>query len=445
MTISQLKAYEGNCIIEKGEQFSYADLVQKIEDYQNKLSSEIEKGDVICIKSDYSFKSIAIFLALMELPCIIVPIVPTTDSEMESKLKASLVNKIISFNNEEIQIETITETLEIPKNYSEITDKNQSGLVLFSSGTTGEPKVMVHNLTELAESFAQPKKRRNLNFLLFLMFDHIGGINTLLNCLNNGSAITLPENRNPEYILDLIQTQKVQILPTSPTFLNLMLMNENFADYDLSSLKMITYGTERMPQTLLNKLKERIPSVKFLQTFRTSETGILRTESKSSTSLFFKIVDPDYQFKIEEGQLFLKSKTQVKGYLNHKSDQFTDEGWFATGDLVETDEDGYMKIIGRMNKVINVGGQKVLPKEVEDVINEIPDVLDSTVFARDNAITGQMVVAEVVISEESDEKEIKKLVLAKCRLELDKYKVPSKIILTNKLESTNRFKKGNKI
>ncbi|HCN11554.1 MAG TPA: o-succinylbenzoate--CoA ligase, partial [Chryseobacterium sp.] len=185
-----------------------------------------------------------------------------------------------------------TETLEIPKNYSEITDKNQSGLVLFSSGTTGEPKVMVHNLTELAESFAQPKKTRNLNFLLFLMFDHIGGINTLLNCLNNGSAITLPENRNPAYILDLIQTQKVQILPTSPTFLNLMLMNENFADYDLSSLKMITYGTERMPQTLLNKLKERIPSVKFLQTFGTSETGILRTESKSSTSLFFKIVDP---------------------------------------------------------------------------------------------------------------------------------------------------------
>ncbi|HMU07170.1 MAG TPA: AMP-binding protein, partial [Kaistella sp.] len=176
MTISQLKAYEGNCIIEKGEQFSYADLVQKIEDYQNELSSEIEKGDVICIKSDYSFKSIAIFLALMELPCIIVPIVPTTDSEMKSKLKASLVNKIISFNNEEIQIETITETLEIPKNYSEITDKNQSGLVLFSSGTTGEPKVMVHNLTELAESFAQPKKTRNLNFLLFLMFDHIGGI-----------------------------------------------------------------------------------------------------------------------------------------------------------------------------------------------------------------------------------------------------------------------------
>ena len=195
----------------------------------------------------------------------------------------------------------------------------------------------------------------------------------------------------------------------------------------------------------MNKLKERIPSVKFLQTFGTSETGILRTESKSSTSLFFKIVDPDYQFKIEDGQLFLKSKTQVKGYLNHKSDQFTDEGWFATGDLVETDEDGYMKIIGRMNKVINVGGQKVLPKEVEDVINEIPEVLDSTVFARDNAITGQMVVAEVVISEESDEKEIKKLVLAKCRLELDKYKVPSKIILTNKLESTNRFKKGNKI
>ena len=444
MTINQLRNYEGNCIIENDEVFSYLDLVQKIESYQNELSSQIQKGDIVCIKSDYSFKSIALFLALMGFPCIIVPIVPTTDSELKNKLKASLINKIISFNCGNLQIDSISENSEFPKNYSEITDNNQSGLVLFSSGTTGEPKVMVHNLTELAESFAPPKKVRNLNFLLFLMFDHIGGINTLLNCLNNGSAITLPENRNPEYILELIQTKKVQILPTSPTFLNLMLMNENFADYNLSSLKMITYGTERMPQTLLNKLKEKIPTVKFLQTFGTSETGILRTESKSSTSLFFKIVDPYYQFKIDNGQLFLKSKTQVKGYLNQESDQFTDEGWFATGDLVETDDDGYMRIIGRMNKVINVGGQKVLPKEVEDVINEIPEVLDSTVFARDNAITGQMVVAEVVISEHSDEKEIKKKVAEKCRLELDKYKVPSKIIVTNKLESTNRFKKGNK-
>ena len=443
MNLEQLKNYDGTCIIEENKTFSYPDLVQNVAKYQTEISSKINKGDVVCIQSDYSFDSISLFLALLQASCIVVPIVPTTDAEFDLKLKAAFINKIITINDEGLQISNINFEGETPENYTQIIEKNNSGLVLFSSGTTGVPKVMVHNLTELAESLKPPKKIRNLNFLLFLLFDHIGGINTLLNCLNNGSAITIPANRNPEYILQIIQDKKVQILPTSPTFLNLMLMTENFSSYNLSSLKMITYGTERMPQTLLDKLKLKIPTVKFLQTFGTSETGILKTESKSSTSLFFKIVDEDYQFKIENDQLFLKSKNQVKGYLNQESDQFLDEGWFATGDLVETDGDGYMKVVGRMNKIINVGGLKVLPKEVEDVILQVENVIDATVFSRDNAITGQMVCAEVVINENSDKAAMKKLIFEKCRQDLDKYKIPSKLIITNTLAVSNRFKKGN--
>lgn len=443
MNLEQLKSYSGTCIIEENQTFSYEDLVKNVAKYQAEISSKINKGDVVCIQSDYSFESISLFLALIQNSCIIVPIVPTTEAEFDLKLKAAFITKIIKIKEDGLLILDIKSQNETPENYTQITNKNNCGLVLFSSGTTGVPKVMVHNLTELAESLKPPKKIRNLNFLLFLLFDHIGGINTLLNCLNNGSAITIPANRNPEYILQLIQDKKIQILPTSPTFLNLLLMTEDFDSYDLSSLKMITYGTERMPQSLLDKLKLKIPTVKFLQTFGTSETGILKTESKSSTSLFFKIVDPDYQFKIESDQLFLKSKNQVQGYLNQKSDQFTDEGWFATGDIVERDEDGYMKIIGRLNKIINVGGLKVLPKEVEDVILQVPNVIDATVFSRDNAITGQMVCAEVVISENADKSEMKKLISEKCRQDLDKYKVPSKIIITNTLAVSNRFKKGN--
>ena len=445
MTIDRLKSYYGTCIIEDNAKFSYAELSKKIEEFQSKLSNFIQKNDVVCIKSDYSFSSISLFLALSQIPCIIVPVVPTTEAEMESKIKASKINKMISLENGLLHIENLEQNETVSEKYLHITESGNSGLVLFSSGTTGEPKVMVHNLSHLMGSFVTPKKTRNLNFILFLLFDHIGGINTLLNCLNNGSAITIPANRNPEYILQLIQDKKVQILPTSPTFLNLMLMTENFGSYDLSSLKMITYGTERMPQTLLDKLKDKIPSVKFLQTFGTSETGILKTESKSSTSLFFKIVDADYQWKIEDGQLFLKSKNQVQGYLNQKSNQFTVEGWFATGDLVETDDEGYMKIIGRINKVINVGGQKVLPKEVEDVINKLPNVIDSTVFSRTNAITGQMVCAEVVVAENSDKSQMKKIILQECRNQLDKYKIPSKLIITNSLGISTRFKKSNKI
>ncbi len=442
MNINQFNNYSGLSIIEEDTVFTYSDLADQILQYQKELTTIIVSGDVVAILSDYSFQSISMLLALSEFPCIIVPIVVTTDLEVKNKLKAGKVTKIINFVDNKFSVKnTENDIFEKVDKYDIIIAKGQSGLVLFSSGTTGVPKVMVHNFSEIISEFKLPRKQKNLNFILFLLFDHIGGINTLLNCLNNGSQITIPSNRNPEYILQLIENKKVQVLPTSPTFLNLMLMTEDFDKYDLSSLKMITYGTERMPQHLLDKLKVKIPSVKFMQTFGTSETGILKTESKSSTSLFFRIIDPNYQYKIENEQLYLKSKNQVSGYVNQESNQFTKEGWFATGDLVEVDDDGYLKIVGRINKVINVGGQKVLPKEVEDVINQIPEVIDSTVFGKDNAITGQMVCAKVVIKEGLNEKEMKQLVLAKCREDLDKYKVPSKLIITHLLDFTSRFKK----
>lgn len=441
MKIDQLQNYSGVSIIEESKHYTYQELYDHISQYQDLLKTKIVVHDIVAVQSDYSFESICILLALSQFPCIIVPIVPTTDAEVQNKLMASKATKIIKFENKNIAITSLFNDFEEIDNYLKITRENHAGLVLFSSGTTGVPKVMVHDFSEIISEFRAPKKQKNLNFLLFLLFDHIGGINTLLSCLNNGSQITIPSNRNPEYILQLIQDKNIQVLPTSPTFLNLMLMTEDFHEYDLSCLKMITYGTERMPQHLLNRLKEKIPSVKFLQTFGTSETGILKTESKSSTSLFFKIIDPNYQYKIEEDQLYLKSKNQVLGYVNLSSNQFTEEGWFATGDLVEVDEDGYLKILGRINKVINVGGLKVLPKEVEDIINQIPNVIDATVFAKDNAITGQMVCAKVVILECVDEKEMKQRILKKCREELDRYKIPSKLIITHSIDFTSRFKK----
>ena len=220
-----------------------------------------------------------------------------------------------------------------------------------------------------------------------------------------------------------------------------MLQVEGFENRDLSSLKLITYGTEKMPQTLLDKLNVLVPNVKYLQTFGTSETGILKTQSKNSNSLYFKIVDDNIEYKIENNQLLIKSKTSVAGYKGLKSNKFTDDGWFITGDLIELDDDGYMRIVGRINDVINVGGLKVLPTEVEEVINAIDGVFDSTVFARENAITGQVVCAKIVMNKGADKAELKKLIKKSCRQRLDRYKNPVKIILTDTIEFTTRFKK----
>ena len=131
-----------------------------------------------------------------------------------------------------------------------------------------------------------------------------------------------------------------------------------FDKYDFSSVIMITYGTEPMSEKLLKLLRSKLPKTKFLQTFGTSETGIIKTISKSSDSLLVKFDDPNQKIKIIDGELWIKSKTKVSGYLNHNNKSFTQDGWFKTGDLVQEYKDGFYKIIGRKSEMINIGGEK---------------------------------------------------------------------------------------
>ena len=280
-----------------------------------------------------------------------------------------------------------------------------------------------------------------MNFLVFLMFDHIGGLNTLFNCLSMGVIITIPQNRNPNDIAHLIEKHKINILPSSPTFLNLMCISNVFDVFDLSSIRMITYGTEAMPESLLLKLKQKLPRVKFLQTFGTSETGIMKTSSMSSSSTFLKFDDPNQEFKIVNGELWLRSKTQVLGYINHSNESFTEDGWFMTGDLVEQTDDGFIKIIGRSKELINVGGEKVLPAEVESVIMELDFIQDCIVKSEKNSITGQMVCADIVLKDGYIFKDEKIKIKSYCRQRLESYKVPTRIIEIDKVLFTNRFKK----
>jgi len=441
MILETIKNYKGEVLVDQFGAYSFDTLVNQIEEYQELLAKRFRKNDKVLIHSDYTFKSISLLICLSDLNINIIPLVKTTDTEYQEKVQAVEPNWILSFdgnNNLELD-QPNTSLLDDNDSFNQVTSKGDTGIVLFSSGTTGKPKVMIQNFTDLIKSIAVPRRQKSLRFIILLMFDHIGGLNTLLNCLISGTPFVIPVDRNPSTIISLIDTHGVNILPTTPTFLNLMLMDESFSSSKFNSVKLITYGTERMSESLLSKINTFLPKVKLLQTFGTSETGILKTQSKSSTSLFFKIVDDEKEYKIIDGELYLRSKTQVKGYVNHKNDNFKDDGWYATGDLVETDDEGYIKIIGRKNNVINVGGLKVLPKEIEDVINEVEGVDESTIFGEQNNLVGNIVCAIIYTSIE-DTKQLKKDIKSVCRNTLDKYKVPVKFYF-KKLKITNRGKK----
>ena len=211
------------------------------------------------------------------------------------------------------------------------------------------------------------------------MFDHIGGLNTLFNVLSLGACgITLKNRKDMQEIAKSIQDYKIALLPASPSLLHLFLLSNPTQLYDLSSLRLITYGTEKMSDFLLAKLKNAFPKVRFHQTFGASEIGITQTTTKDN---FIRLDNMEY--KIVNNELFIKSHTNALGYLNSDNSVFDDKGYFATGDLVEVKNingEEYIKIIGRAKEVINVGGEKVIPQEVEGVLLQIPFISDCVVY-----------------------------------------------------------------
>lgn len=423
-----------------GKEYSYEHLYNHVKEDYELVKCQFGEGDVIAIVSDYSFEAISLFFALYENKNIIVPITTKVQNEIEERLKEAGCSYAISIQGTQWVANKLSSDRESHALIQTLQNKHCSGLILFSSGSTGVPKAMIHNLDILIDTYRN-KKTKGIVFLIFLMFDHIGGLNTLLNCLSMNVTMVFPNSREPEHVAYLIEKYKVNILPASPTFLNLILISESNIHFDMSSLKMISYGTEPMPESLLIKLKESFPRVKFLQTFGTSETGISSTSSFSSTSTFLKIDDPNTEYKLVDGELWLRSKTQIIGYLNSSMERFTEDGWFRTGDMVE-EKEGYIRIIGRNTEMINVGGEKVLPSEVESVLFQMPGVNDCVVYGESNPITGQMVVAKILYKDMDIKlSELKKQVVIFCTEKLARYKVPAKVLKMSEVEFTERFKK----
>jgi acyl-coenzyme A synthetase/AMP-(fatty) acid ligase len=440
--IDRMRSFAGKpALAEGGTIYTYAQLASRIEEHSASLTARgVQPGRVVALVAEYSFDAIALFFALARNRAIVVPVTTGVGGDLEDRFAEAFVDDVIRIEDG-ISIHPGppraggTHAL-----VQRLRDAGHAGLVLFSSGSVGKPKAMLHDFDNLADHY-RARPARDSVMMVFLMFDHIGGMNTLLNCLAMGALMVIPDSRAPERVCSLIEQHKVQILPASPTFLNLVIISEAFRHHDLSSLRLVTYGTEPMPESLLLRLSEAFPGAKYLQTFGTSETGIARTSSLSSSSTLMKIDDPDQEYKIVEGELWLRSKTQILGYLNAPMDGFTDDGWFKTGDLVETAADGFLRIVGRRTEVINVGGQKVMPGEVESALLTAPGVEDCMVYGEANALTGQTVAADVVLGTPQPPLETKKALRIFLRGKLDAYKIPTRINVVDRTNFNQRFKK----
>ncbi len=165
----------------------------------------------------------------------------------------------------------------------------------------------------------------------------------------------------------------------------------------------------------------------------------MRSKSRSSDSLWVKIGGEGFETRVVDGLLEIKAQSAMLGYLNAAS-PFTEDGWFKTGDSVEVDGE-YMKILGRQSEIINVGGEKVYPAEVESVLQMMDGVEDVAVSAEPNPISGQIVKARVNLTAEESLSAFRKRMREFCKGKLSRYKIPQKVQIVEASLHGERFKK----
>jgi acyl-CoA synthetase (AMP-forming)/AMP-acid ligase II len=432
-------APERIAFIHEGREVSYKYVVASIDEFHRRVQDAgIKPGETVVLMGDYAPEVFCMIMALCRCGSIVIPLTRTSVVEETVALAVSGCEWYVEFDALGCNA-TITHRGLKSENVllNEFRRRGTPGMVLFSSGSTGKPKGILHDFNQVAEKFR--KQRSPVLAIPFLMIDHFGGVNTILAITSSLGTVVTVGDRSVSNICAAIEKYKVELLPATPSFLTLMMASQLQNKYSLTSLKRITYGTEVMPQSTLDRLIKSFPNVVLQQTYGLSEVGVLSSQSRKDGTLWVRIGGDGFQTKIVNDVLWIKSEYAMVGYLNAPS-HFDEDGWFNTQDQVEVDGD-YFRILGRVTDLINVGGQKVYPAEVENLILEIDNVQDVAVFGEQHNLLGQIVVAKVVLMYPEALDSVKKRIRQACLTQLASFKVPAKVVIAEGVLHSVRQKK----
>jgi acyl-coenzyme A synthetase/AMP-(fatty) acid ligase len=306
--------------------------------------------------------------------------------------------------------------------------------VLFTSGTTGRPKMVVHTLASLAgHLFGTAPPAGGPVWCTFYDIRRYGGMQILLRALIGGGSLVLscPDEAPGAFLARAAAAGATHFLGT-PSHWRRALMTEQA---HLLRPDYVRLSGEVADQMILDRLRAAYPASRLVHAFAATEAGLAFEVDDGLAGFPPSVVERAAgaaEIRIEDGALFVRSPRTAAGYLNGQISALNGSGDFVdTGDIVEL-RDGRYHFAGRRDGIVNVGGQKVHPEEVEAVINQHPGVRMSLARARRNPITGAVVVADVVLADadETAVAEIRTL----CRAQLAPHKVPVSIRIVPSLE-----------
>ncbi len=303
--------------------------------------------------------------------------------------------------------------------------------LLLTSGTTGAPKIVVHDVTTLSA----PIKPTGTPPVWGTFYDirRYGGLQIFFRAIIGGGSLILSQAGEPvaDHLARLAR-HGVTHLSGTPSHWRRALMSPALRSIDPSYVRL---SGEIADQAVLDNLRAFFPDAGVGHAYASTEAGVAFEVNDGLAGFPASFVDVghgDVDIKIEDGSLRLRSWRTATSYVGRAAPQLRDDdGFVDTGDMVELRGDRY-HFVGRKGGIINVGGQKVNPEEVEAAINRHPAVWGSLVRARKNPITGAIVAADVVLKDPSipgsaAAAQTEREIVALCREHVAPYKVPAMI------------------
>ena len=338
-------------------------------------------------------------------------------------------------------------------------DADDDALILYTSGTTGEPKGVVLSYRNLAQ---YPMVMEEMGITdastmrgCILPMSHIVGPVVCNELAERGYTLVIFDQINPVTLLEGIQRHRVTVFESVPIVFQLLLGVKNLASYDTSSVKIAAMMGTSIPLPLLRAFQTAQPHIKVIQGYGLTETSPMITEvepekaeakmgsiGRAVPGVEIKIVDESGQEVAvgEAGEIITRGPHVMKGYFRKAAAtaERIRDGWLYTGDVGKRDADGYYYHLGRRDDMIITGGLNVYPAEVENLIYTYPGVQETIVFAIPDSKRGQVLGAAVVARSGSHvgEKEL----LAFLRANLANFRVPDRIVVRESLPRTSSGK-----
>jgi acyl-CoA synthetase (AMP-forming)/AMP-acid ligase II len=303
-------------------------------------------------------------------------------------------------------------------------------VVVATSGTSGPPKLVQHSWDSVLAAARLAEQWHGLAWLLVYDATRWAGIQVWAQALLTGGTLVVPASRDPDVVAAALVAEKVAILPATPTLLRRLMTSADRATLAQAAPQRITLGGEAADGPLLEHAKSVFPQAKITQVYATTELGEV-----------FRV--PDGRPGFPAGWLGkslpggVRLSTRRDGELLVQLSRDTAE--VGTGDLVERRGDRF-EFTGRRSDVIVVGGAKVFPKRVEEILRRVPGIAEARVYGMPSAITGELVAAEIVLAdplpEATSPDQVRTAALAMCREALEAHSVPRVLDIVKQIATT---------